>query len=234
MSETRAVLLAGGRSHRMGRDKPTLVLNGEPLVGRHVRQAALAGIDDLVVVANDDNEGAITAALAETPRHVRISVVRQELPNAEGAIVAGLEHVCDAHDVVISCTNDIVDDDTYGRLLRLPESPSCSLALVAARVSWPFVGGRLVEGDEPGSIQRIDERPPGGCPPGSAINVMIHRLAGQELWRAVLNGLRRGEAYETCLNSQIAAGTSATALAVTRWVGIKTTEDLERARAIFG
>ena len=33
-----AVLLAGGRSERVGTDKPTLELNGEMLVERHLRQ----------------------------------------------------------------------------------------------------------------------------------------------------------------------------------------------------
>jgi molybdopterin-guanine dinucleotide biosynthesis protein A len=39
-----AILLSGGRSKRVGIDKPTLQLNGEMLVERHLRQLRAAGI----------------------------------------------------------------------------------------------------------------------------------------------------------------------------------------------
>ncbi len=77
-------------------DKPTLFLDGETLVDRHVRQAMLAGIEKSIVVTNDTNERTITDALADARQVAEITVTRQVAPDAEGAIVAGLERTTEA------------------------------------------------------------------------------------------------------------------------------------------
>lgn len=64
-----AVILAAGASTRMGRQKLTLPLAGEPLVRRVVRQVAGAGFDDMLVVAGFEHD-AVLAALEGLPfRH---------------------------------------------------------------------------------------------------------------------------------------------------------------------
>ena len=45
-----ALVLAAGSSRRMGRPKQLLEIGGEPLIRRAVRQAAAAGLDQIVVV----------------------------------------------------------------------------------------------------------------------------------------------------------------------------------------
>ena len=60
------VILAAGRSSRMGRNKLLLELGGETVVGRAVRRAAAAGLDPVVVVTGHDREG-VERALAGAP-----------------------------------------------------------------------------------------------------------------------------------------------------------------------
>jgi molybdopterin-guanine dinucleotide biosynthesis protein A len=49
---TSVIILAGGQSRRMGRDKTLLAVDGEPLVHRAVRILGVLS-DDLIIVAND-------------------------------------------------------------------------------------------------------------------------------------------------------------------------------------
>ena len=56
-----AILLAGGRSVRLGIDKPTLELNGEMLVERHLRQLRTGGVKKAVIVCHPGNEELIRA-----------------------------------------------------------------------------------------------------------------------------------------------------------------------------
>jgi molybdopterin-guanine dinucleotide biosynthesis protein A len=51
-STTSAIVLAGGQSQRLGRDKAFLSVEGEPLVARTVRTLATLS-DDVLVVANE-------------------------------------------------------------------------------------------------------------------------------------------------------------------------------------
>lgn len=94
-----AVVLAAGASSRMGTQKLLLVLDGEPLVRRTVRQVVDAGFDDVLVVVGHEHER-ILAALEGLPiRHAvnpeyatgmgssfRIAV--EHLPDAEAAMFA--------------------------------------------------------------------------------------------------------------------------------------------------
>lgn len=61
-----AVVLAAGRSERMGRPKQLLVLDGEPLVRRAARAAVEAGLWPVVVVVGDRADE-VRAALAGLP-----------------------------------------------------------------------------------------------------------------------------------------------------------------------
>lgn len=78
-----ALVLCGGRSTRMGRDKATLPFHGEPLLCRVVARVCEA-VDELVVVARPGQE------LPELPPGVR--VVRDEVPDQGplGGLVPGL------------------------------------------------------------------------------------------------------------------------------------------------
>ena len=101
------VVLAGGASRRMGRDKALMELDGEPLVARAVR--LLSGVCSDVVVASGDGrrlDGAglgvrqvadilpgagplagIVAGL-EAARHTLVAVVAVDMPDANPSLLA--------------------------------------------------------------------------------------------------------------------------------------------------
>lgn len=221
---TTAVLLAGGRSERMHRDKPTLHLGNEPLVARHLRQLRLAGVERFLVIANDTNFGAVTAAV-EGPG---VTVIPQAEAGAEGAVLTGLRRMNGDECAYIVCTNDIVPDDTY---VRLAASRDVAIQVVTARLRERFVGGLTVFAEDR-RVARIDERPAGGCPPGSWANVFIHRFASAALVRELARLLAGGAVYESALN-EIMGSTQGLAVPVEPWVAIKEPQDLERARRAF-
>lgn len=208
----------------MGRDKPTLKLGGEPLVARHVRQARLAGVQRFLVIANETNREAVTVAV-EGPG---VTVIPQAEVGAGGAVLTGLRWMNGDEYTYVVCTNDIVPDDTYVRLAASPEVP---IQVVTARLHERFVGGLTVFREDR-RVTRIEERPAGGCPPGSWVNVFIHRFASEAVIRALARLLAGGRAYESAVN-QIMRSTDAFAVPVEPWVAIKEPRDLERARRTF-
>ncbi len=62
------VVLAAGRSTRMGRPKQLIEIDGLPLVAHAVRAAAGARLDDVVVVTGAEHERVAAAVLAVAPR----------------------------------------------------------------------------------------------------------------------------------------------------------------------
>lgn len=105
MSPTRplaAVVLAGGQSRRMGRDKATLTLGGERLVDRAVRIAG-EGFTEIVVVRGHPDRPAIPAVAARQ--------VTDELPGqgALGGIHAGLQAIEAPAAVVIACDMPLLE-----------------------------------------------------------------------------------------------------------------------------
>ena len=111
------VVLAGGRSRRMGRDKALLVVDGEPLVERVARR--LAAVCDTVVVASgarplDGLEyaqvadavpgrgplGGIVAALEACATHLA-AVVAVDMPFADPAVLSLLAASWDGEPAVI-------------------------------------------------------------------------------------------------------------------------------------
>ncbi len=94
MSETSAVILAGGKSRRMGRDKAWIEFEGVPLIVRvlaRVRQLA----DDVVIVTNTP------APFAP----LQVPLVGDEIPDGGplAGIAAGLNAVKHNHALVVAC-----------------------------------------------------------------------------------------------------------------------------------
>lgn len=215
-----AVLLAGGRSVRMGREKPLLEVGGEALVERHVRQLRSVGVRQITTVCNPENEAGIRQI---TGTHT----ILQRLPGMSGAVLAGLGQVCDAAAVFLVCVNDLILDEDYAALARAAEELACATCTLDRR----FHGGMLqLEGNR---ICSIVEKPAGGCPPGAAANIMIHRIRGPVFTRILCERLQSGEEYETAITKMIRDGLHAVAVPVRFWLPIKTPEDYAAAQCRF-
>ncbi len=98
--EITSIILAGGISRRLGRDKATEPFGGETLLRRVVRRASEAvGSDDLVIVVADEGQA------ERTPAEVPHRVVVDALPGmgALGGTYTGLETAWNEWALVVAC-----------------------------------------------------------------------------------------------------------------------------------
>lgn len=88
-----AIVLAAGRSSRMGRPKALLPLeNGDTFLSRIVRTLQAAGVEDVVVVLGHDAE-AIAESMAATDLRVRVAFNREYDRGQLSSLLAGLNVV---------------------------------------------------------------------------------------------------------------------------------------------
>jgi len=164
------VVLAGGSSRRMGRDKALVELDGEPLVARAVR--LLSGLCSDVVVASGDGrrlDGAgagsyrqvadvvpdagpvagIAAGL-EAARHTLVAVVAVDMPDANPALLALLADLWRGEPAVVARSRGRLEPlhAVYAR----HAAPALRSFLAAGRRSvreaLAGLGARVVEQEE--------------------------------------------------------------------------------------
>jgi hypothetical protein len=229
---TTAILLAAGHGTRLGRDKPTVVLAGETLLQRHMRQARTAGVTSFVIVTNDGNRAAVTQHAAQVADGTPFEVVLQEGPDAHAAAATGLRLLPDGCTSAFVCgITDIVPDDAYTLVAKA--LPEYGISIASAVLPRTFIGGML--GFHPGTkdLARIIERPPGGCPPGHLVNIWIHHLAGQDLISAITRDTIALGDYEQAVNTALANHTPGAAVVLPFWDAIKDPDSLTRARTLI-
>ena len=90
MPNVAAVVLAAGRSTRMGTHKLLLPLEGEPLVRRTVQQVCKAGFDDVLVVVGYEHDK-VLAALDGLP--IRHAVNPEYATGMGSSFRTAIEHV---------------------------------------------------------------------------------------------------------------------------------------------
>ena len=94
ISQVSSVILAGGRSSRLGQDKAFLEVNGQPLIERIISK--LAGLsDEVIVVAND----------VDKYEHLEALVIGDVYPGkaALGGMFSGLRASTGSHSLVVAC-----------------------------------------------------------------------------------------------------------------------------------
>lgn len=117
-----AIVLCGGRSTRMGRDKASLPFGGETLLSRVVRLVREA-VDDVVVVAREGQR---------LPDGFDRQAVRDP---AEGfgplaGMAAGLRHTAADRAFVVACDTPFLRSAMIGRLLDLSQGYDAAVPLV--------------------------------------------------------------------------------------------------------
>jgi dTDP-glucose pyrophosphorylase len=217
-----AVLLAGGRSERVGTDKPTLELNGEILVERHLRQLRAAGVKDAVIVCHPGNEALIRACTG-------VQTVLQVGHSMSSAVLTGMNQI-EAQSICTVCVNDIVSGEDYRQFFAL-DGRDGTILIPTVPLERNFPGGYLELGPDNRAVRRIVEKPRGGCPTRAAANIMIHQIFGQKLLARLKSFLSNGMEYEAAINELIEEGTRVIAVPIRWWVAIKTPDDIARAQA---
>jgi molybdenum cofactor guanylyltransferase len=125
---TTGIVLAGGRSTRMGQDKASLSFGGETLLSRSIRLiGSLAGT--VIVVARPDQ------SFAQLPRSVRIVHDPIENLGPLAGIAAGLGASTSELNVIVACDMPLVNPAVVRRLIELREEADICLAVVDGRAS---------------------------------------------------------------------------------------------------
>lgn len=217
-----AILLAGGRSERVGIDKPTLQLNGEMLVERHLRQLRAAGLRKAVVVCHPGNEPLIRARAG-------VKTVLQRGGSMSSAILTGVQQT-KARSICAVCVNDIVSDEDYQQLFALSHREG-TILIPTVPLKRSFPGGYLELNPVTRAVRRIIEKPQGGCPAGAAANIMLHQIFGRSLLTRLKSLLSDGIDYETAVNKLIESGTTVIAVPIRWWIAIKTPRDIARCQS---
>lgn len=215
-----AILLAGGRSVRVGIDKATFQLHGEMLVERHLRQLRIAGVIDAVAVCNAKNEAIIRARTG-------VRTVLQRGSSMSAAVLTGMEE-SDGDAICAVCVNDIVGDEDYRRIFALKGGEE-AIVIPTLPLERAFQGGCLDLDSATGAVRGIVEKPSGGCQVGAAANVMIHQIRGGRLLQRLASLLRGGVEYEAAVNKLIGGGVRVSAVPIRSWMAIKTPDDIARA-----
>jgi CTP:molybdopterin cytidylyltransferase MocA len=208
-----AVLLAGGGSTRMGRDKAGLEIDGETLVERHLRQLRGAGVTDPVVVCNAANHEVIR-------RRTGARTLLQIGDGMSAAVRTGLQAAGPTGTVWLVCINDIIGDADYAKIADAAAGDG--IVIPTKVLDRVFHGGHLLlDGDQ---VRAIVEKPPGGCRPGAHANIMVHRVSGGR----AIEALAAATDYEGAVNELIDAGVAVRAAPVDFWIAVKTPEDFKR------
>ena len=99
-----AIVLAAGRSSRMGRNKLLLDLDGKPIVAHVVAQAAAAGFSEIVVVTGHQ-AAKVKAALADTA--ARLVEARDYASGMAASLKAGLKALSPSADAALILLGDM-------------------------------------------------------------------------------------------------------------------------------
>lgn len=131
-----ALILAAGRSTRMGSNKLLEVLSDRPLL-RHVVDAALASRADHVYVVTGHQEASVHAALSSCAvTFVTNSNYAEGLATSLKAGIAALPSTCDAV-IVLLGDMPLIDSEIIDRLITAFESaPSASAIVPTYQGEW--------------------------------------------------------------------------------------------------
>jgi molybdenum cofactor guanylyltransferase len=138
------VILCGGRSRRMGRDKALVEVGGRPLVA--ILAERLATVADPILVASGRPGryagplGGLAAALAASP-HPLLAAVAVDMPFASSEVVRLLASRCEGHDAAVPVTTG--GREPLHAVYAATALPTARLALAEGPVALRAVLDRL-------------------------------------------------------------------------------------------
>jgi molybdenum cofactor guanylyltransferase len=120
LAEASAVILAGGKSSRMGQDKSLLRVNGTPLI-RHIYEQLAQRFDEILISTNEPEKHAFLNATTVPDRVPG----KGPLMGIASAVEAA-RHECV---FVTACDIPVVDLDTVARMLVLAKDYDCVIPM---------------------------------------------------------------------------------------------------------
>jgi molybdenum cofactor guanylyltransferase len=115
------IVLCGGQSRRMGRDKGSMILNGKPMI-IHVLETLTAVGDEIVVVLRNKNQVDDYKnffekfGLNSTKLHIFTDILENEGPLA--GILTGLEHINSDKAMVVPCDSPFISQYFVNKMFQ--------------------------------------------------------------------------------------------------------------------
>ena len=119
------IVLAGGRSTRMGQDKASLPFGDETMLGRSIRIAGSVA-EDVLVVARPDQS---------VPAGVRVVFDPVEDLGPLAAIAVGLSASASELNIIVACDMPLIRPEVLRRLIERRGDADICLAVVDGRAS---------------------------------------------------------------------------------------------------
>ncbi len=146
------VVLAGGQSRRLGRDKAVEIVGGQPIIRRVLERVAGLTSENIVVAADQARGDAL-----HLPDNTRIVPDLYPGMGSLGGIFSGLAAARNDWAVVAACDMPFLNADLLGYLLSLREGADVVAPVVEGRPEpthalysrecLPFIGERLSAGE---------------------------------------------------------------------------------------
>ncbi|MBN1202188.1 MAG: NTP transferase domain-containing protein [Anaerolineae bacterium] len=171
------VVLAGGASSRLWplEEKSLIKFMGRPLLSWQLERYAQLGLNQVVVVANPDNEDMIRA-LVHTLPNIQAEVMVQPEPKGMGDALLQLEGYLAQHGnqtLYVTQVHDMTDMRLHQQMLTAYQSGAAMGYLAGYRTQDYFPGGYLEVG-QGGQITNIIEKPGAGNEPSDLVSIVAH------------------------------------------------------------
>jgi NDP-sugar pyrophosphorylase family protein len=232
------IVLAGGANRRFWplTQKSLLRFGDETLLDRHVASLARAGVEDVIVLGNPDNEATLREVAAQ-PNPARVHVVVQPTPLGMGDAVLRCQQLVEARfadrPLMVSQVHDLVDPALFQQLLGRVGEGDADGFIVGVRLSSYFPGGYLrVDGAR---ALDVVEKPPPGTEPSDLMKIVADVVRRPADLFAALRAVEPNPAdqYEQALARLMAAGRIEVLPYAGPWVPIKYPWDVLRAAALL-
>ena len=105
---TTGIILAGGKSSRMGEDKGLALLNGKPMI-QHIIEALENSVSDIIIISNN-------TAYSEFGYPVYSDIIKDKGP--VGGIYTGLSHSNTDKNICLSCDVPLISSEFITWLLE--------------------------------------------------------------------------------------------------------------------
>ena len=124
-TEVTGVLLAGGKSRRMGEDKRYLIVGQQTLLERGLAVLRSIFQDVVVVIAQDS-----------PPLNINARVVRDLVPDCGslGGVYTGLKEAATSYIFVVACDMPFLDQNVISEFIRRRANTDIVVARLAARL----------------------------------------------------------------------------------------------------
>ena len=146
------VILAGGLSRRLGRDKALVSISDQPLIQRVIERVEQLSQEIVVVVANQNR----AADLPLAQEH-RVVLDRYPGTGSLGGIFSGLDAASNGWTLVVACDMPFLNLALLRRMMALTEDTDAVVPLIDGRpepthalyskACLPFIEPRLISGD---------------------------------------------------------------------------------------